>query len=174
MTVDAVNFFVMDKQFPHNEFVDGIRNGSLILVINDEIGDGDNLCTRKHKTTLGVIKGGLFLLPFIAIITYSIYTHNWWFLCGIVVSWLALGLTILQDTKFTVLLMLINIGYWFYGGFHLDYFTFFSLVFIISSLSMKIQNEYDMLYVKRSLIEDVSLYHAAMENDKITLVRPPR
>ena len=52
-----------------------------------------------------------------------------------------------------------------------DYFTFFSLVFIISSLSMRLQNEYDILYVKRSLIEDVSLYRAAMENDKITLLQ---
>jgi hypothetical protein len=90
------------------------------------------------------------------------------------VSYLNIGVHIFQPTTST-LLMLINIGYWFSKGFHLqDYFTFFSLVFIISSLFMKIQNEYDILYVKRSLIEDVSLYRTAMENDKITLVRPPR
>jgi hypothetical protein len=98
MASDAFNFFVMDKLFPHSEFVAGIRDSSLKLVINDEIGDGDDLCTRKYKTTLGLIKGVLFLLPSIAVITYSIYTHNWWFLCGIVMSLIAFSLTIMHDT----------------------------------------------------------------------------
>jgi len=172
MTVDAFEFFVLDKAFPHSEFVAGINDGSLKLVINDAI--GDDLCTRKYKTTLGLIKGVLFLIPFIAVIAYSVYTRNWWFLFGIIVSWLASTATAGKyNTETAALLMMINIVYCIFKGFHLqDYFTFFSIVFIISSLFMRLQNEYDLLYVKRSLIEDESLFRTAIENDKITLVRP--
>ena len=110
MAAYAFDFSVTDKLFPHSEFVDGIRDGSLKLVINDEIGDGEDLCTKEYKTTLGIIKGVLFLLPYIAVIIYSIYTHNWWFLCGIVVSWLASLLTIRHhNTELAALLMSINI-----------------------------------------------------------------
>ena len=156
----------------HEEFVAGIKSGAFKIIITDALGDADDLCTRKNKNALLIIKMICFLSPPLLIVAFSIVAHNWWFLFGIVVQYLTFGAIHYLGEKTVVYLLLVNIGYWFVQGFYFqDYFTFFSLTFIITAILWAIEKEYDIIFATRSIVNDPGLFRKALAQNKIIIER---
>jgi hypothetical protein len=55
-----------------------------------------------------------------------------------------------------------------------NYFNFFSLVFVVTSLCYEIEKEYDILFVTNSFISDPQLFRFALNQQKIFLLRIPK
>jgi hypothetical protein len=160
------------KDLSHADFVAGIQSGVFKVIVTDIVGDGYNLCTRKNKTILFFIKMVCFLFPPLFIIPFSIITRNWWLFFGIAVWYLSFGVIRHLGQKMTAFLLFLNCVGWLRWGFHFqNYFTFFSLTFIITSALSAIEREYDVMFATRSLVEDVRLFCEAIEQDKIIIER---
>lgn len=160
----------VSRDISHGEFADGILNGNFDIDFTLKDIDVPALCTRKKKTSLGLIHIICFLAPFLFVIIFSVIYSSWWLLFGLLVAYVAIILTHSNGYNISIYLLILAIGWWIAGGFHFsDYFTFFSLTFILSQLLTSIEKEYDKIYLKDALVRDPELFYATV--DKLTIHR---
>ncbi|MEI6821395.1 MAG: hypothetical protein WCL51_05640 [Bacteroidota bacterium] len=150
----------INKKISHGEFVKGIKNRQIFIVFNIKDIDAYKLSLPKRRIIIAIIHLiGFLLLPLLIIIA-SITFQNWWLLIGIVIGYIASVMAHHSYSKFAILIFLFTIGGWFARGIHLqDYFTFFPLIYIISSIITDIQKEYDNIYVTESFVENARTFY---------------
>ena len=164
-----INSPFVDKNISHENFIAGIKSRDFKVNV---VEDAYELCARKDKNVLAIIKMICFLIPPICVIVFSIYFNNWWLLLGIISWYLATIITHQYGYRFLVLVILISIGYWIKQGFHVqDYFTFFSLTFIITAILSAIEAEYEIIFATNSLVNDKMLFRKALDENKIVIER---
>lgn len=159
----------VDKNISHDEFVEGIKSRNFKVNVVD---DAYELCTRKNKDVLAKIKMICFLTPPLFTIVFTLATQHWWYLIGIVIWYLATIIAHQYGYKVLLFVLLLSIGYWFKQGFHFqDYFTFFSLTFILTTFLSAIEKEYETMFATNSLVDDKTLFREAVDQNKIVVER---
>ena len=167
------NSLLADSTLSHDDFVRGIKNGSLEIAFTIKDLDVYSLCSKNQKNILGIIINICFFLPLILIIALAIYYLNWWLLIGLPLWYLATVLTHFNIGYFlTSIAIFIVIYNWINIGFHLfHYSTFFPLVFIFSHLLTVIEMKYSKAVLIKLLVENPILFNESKEKIEIKIHR---
>lgn len=160
----------VDKNISHENFVNGIKKGTIKIEFNIKDIDVYSICEWKKQKILGIIHLICFLITPVLIILFSIIYSNWWLLLGLPIWYLATIITHHSGYKISAFILIIAIGGWFAVGFHFQsYLTFFSLTFIFSQMFAGIESEYDKMFLTQVLVEDSKKFDE--NRNKIILIR---
>jgi|ERR1035437_2424307 hypothetical protein len=160
----------VNNNISHEDFIKEIKSGNLKIAFNIEDIDTYELCSRRRKNILGIIQVmGMFAIP-VFIIIFSIINANLWLLIAAPISYIAVIIDHQFGQKLSIFVLLITIGGWFAEGFHFqDYYTFFPLTFIVSTLLTEIVKEYEIMFLTDTLIENSQVFYE--NKNKITFLR---
>lgn len=161
-----------DHSISHSEFVLGVRDGSIGFKCH---GEPCQLLGGGRKIAFNVLVSLYSIAPLILVTLWAYHEQRWWFLVGIVISWVASFLAACELRKTFLFFALFCVGYWIKVGFNIHEgatFLFLCALWrhIVFTMAEIGQNQFAM----ESLLENPVFFDYAVARNRITIVRRDR
>jgi hypothetical protein len=168
------NIAEANQNISHEDFVDGVRNGT--LGIKCLSGNPHQLISGGRRIVFSVLVMLYMFAPLIFAPLWAWYEHNWWLLIGICISFVgtrcAANLIYNQEKQYSVgaLFLIASIVCWVWLGIHSCY-TFFALCALWGLMLFMMADNAEQEYALQSLIEDSELFTDVIAQNKIMIVQ---
>ena len=158
------------KQTGHEQFVEGLRNGTLgFKVIR---GEPITLVKGGRKIVFNALVVLYLIAPLLTIPFWAYHRGNWWLLAGIpVASLISPQLAQIKGHLPGVCFLIATVGLWFSRGFR-DPWTFLSVCALWGYALFQMAENAQTGYAIQCLIEDPALFDRAILEERILIVRP--
>ena len=166
--------FINDSDnLSHEEFVNGIKSGRLIIHFDSSALIGWDIINADEAKKLKGFVTFTFISPYLFTILAALAYKNVWFLLGLPLAFAAGGIAFNASLIQLLIVPVLSTIYWLKYGFALsDYLTFFSVLYILTQVLKVIYDRYAYSVFLRAMLESQQSYFLAA--DRIKLYRTNR
>lgn len=161
-----------NKGITHSEFVSGILNKKLGFKVMK--GEPSSLLKGYRKFIFNILVMLYSFAPLLIIPLWAYFESNWWFLIGIVISFIAtrfsskLIYNVKRQNSIGGFLFIAVIVLWISLGIP-NYYTFFTLITLWGFMLFQIADNVEKEYAIQMLMDDPEIFDKSISQNKIMI-----